>query len=302
MFWPTRLLTKRGLLSWAVVLCLLGAAAQDAPEGPRPTNFGVKDDDMVQEDPRDFGRGHSSDFPIWQVSPALPNDVFTFARLRYPSYGDGRSRRSLGKWTTDYPDAELNLAYRMQQLTSIQTNPFGAVVDIEPEQLRHYPFIYMVEPGSNDISQEQAKVLRDYMLNGGFLMVDDFWGDEEWDTFYAAFKMMWPDRDFVELELDHQIFHQVFDLPVKPQIPSIGIAMAGRSRGFTNEWNKAGSEIPHFRAVLDDKKRICMLICFNTDLGDGWEEEGTDPWYFREFSEKYAYPLGINIMVYAMTH
>jgi hypothetical protein len=114
--------------------------------------------------------------------------------------------------------------------------------------------------------------------------------------------MIFPDRDFVELELDHPIFHMVFDLEMKPQIPAVGMAMQGREQGITYEWNKPGSETPHYRAILDDKGRICMMICFNTDLGDGWEEEGTDPWYFREFSEKYAYPLGINIVFYALTH
>ena len=286
----------------AVALACVWAMAQDADSVVKPTNFGVKEDERVLEDPRQFGRGEFSDFPVWPVHPQLPNDVFTFARLRYPSSGDGYGRRSLGKWTTDYPDAELNFSYRLQQLTSLQTNPFGAVVDFSAEQLRHYPFIYMVEPGSNEIDDEQAKILRDYLLNGGFLMVDDFWRDDEWETFYVFFKKVWPDREYKELELDHEIFHMVFDLPLKPQIPSVGIAMSGRLRGFTHEWNKPGSETPHYRAVFDDKQRMCMLICFNTDLADGWEEEGTDPWYFREFSEKYSYPLGINILMYALTH
>ena len=94
----------------------------------------------------------------------------------------------------------------------------------------------------------------------------------------------------------------VFDLEIKPQIPAVGMAMMGREQGITYEGNKPGSETPHYRAIMDDNGRICMMICFNTDLGDGWEEEGTDPWYFREFSEKYAYPLGINIVFYALTH
>jgi hypothetical protein len=268
---------------------------------PMPTHFGVKDDD-VPPDPREWGRGEFSDFPVWNVSREMPNDVFTFARLRFDSYSDGGRRSRYGKWMTDYPDAELNFSYRLQQLTSLQTNPRGVVVDFEPEQLRHYPFVYMVEPGHITMSDEQAKVLRDYMLNGGFIMVDDFWGDEEWDGFYQAFKQIWPDREFVELELDHEIFHTVFDLKVKPQIPSVGIAMGGRSRGMAHEWAKPGSETPHYRAVYDDQKRMCMCICFNTDLADGWEEEGTDPWYFQTFSEPYSYPLGINIVMYALTH
>ncbi len=298
---------KRVVPSILLLSGALWALGQDIFESdsPKPTNFGVKEDPSVTEDPREYGRGEFMDFPTWKVSKELPDDVFTFARLRYPSFSDGGGRRrgwGGGKWTTDYPDAELNFSYRLQQLTSLQTNPNGAVVDIVAEQMRHYPFIYMIEPGHIDISEEQAKIMRDYMLNGGFIMVDDFWGDDEWEQFHVALKMIWPDRDYEELELDHEIFHMVFDLPVKPQIPSVGIAMSGRFRGFTHEWNKPGSETPHFRAIYDDKKRICMLICFNTDLGDGWEEEGTDPWYFQTFSEKYAYPLGINIVMYALTH
>lgn len=273
-----------------------------AADAPSPTNFGTKVGD-VPEDPREAGRGEFLDFPTWPVSKELPNDVFTFARLRYNSESSyyGRYRR-FSKWLTDYPDADLNFSYRLQQLTSLQVNPKGAVVDIEAEQLRHYPFVYMIEPGQIFLSDEEAKILREYMMNGGFVMVDDFWGIEEWDTFYIALKKIFPEREPQDLPIEHEIFHMVFPLKVKPQIPSVGHAMAGRGRGITFEWDKPGSEQVHYRAVFDDKKRIMMMICHNTDLGDGWEEEGTDPWYFREFSEKYAYPLGINILFYALTH
>ncbi len=270
-----------------------------AEDAPSPTNFGIKDG-SVPEDPREAGRGGQFlDFPTWPVSKELPNDVFTFARLRYNSESWGR-RRGGGKWTTDYPDADLNFSYRLQQLTSLQVSPKGAVVDIDAEQMRHYPFIYMIEPGHISLTEGDAKVMRDYMLNGGFIMVDDFWGEEEWDTFYVALKQIFPDREPQELPLEHEVFHMVFPLKVKPQIPSVGHAMAGRSQGITAE--RFDAQTPHYRAIFDDKKRIVMMICHNTDLGDGWEEEGTDPWYFREFSEKYAYPLGINIVFYALTH
>ncbi|MBB5035990.1 DUF4159 domain-containing protein [Prosthecobacter dejongeii] len=270
-----------------------------AEDAPSPTNFGIKDG-SVPEDPREAGRGGQFlDFPTWPVSKELPNDVFTFARLRYNSESWGR-RRGGGKWTTDYPDADLNFSYRLQQLTSLQVSPKGAVVDIDAEQMRHYPFIYMIEPGHISLTDGDAKVMREYMLNGGFIMVDDFWGEEEWDTFYVALKQIFPDREPQELPLEHEVFHMVFPLKVKPQIPSVGHAMAGRSQGITAE--RFDAQTPHYRAIFDDKKRIVMMICHNTDLGDGWEEEGTDPWYFREFSEKYAYPLGINIVFYALTH
>lgn len=273
--------------------------AEEADTGS-PTQFGIKDG-SVPDDPRQAGRGGQfMDFPTWPVSKELPNDVFTFARLRYTSESWGWGRRRGGKWTTDYPDADLNFSYRLQQLTSLQVNPKGAVVDIDAEQMRHYPFIYMIEPGHIQITEEEARTMREYMLNGGFIMVDDFWGEEEWDTFYVALKQIFPDREPEELPVEHEIFRMVFPLTVKPQIPSVGHAMAGRSQGITAE--RPDAQTPHYRAVFDDKKRIVMMICHNTDLGDGWEEEGTDPWYFREFSEKYAYPLGINILFYALTH
>ena len=282
------------IISLSVLVCCL------AGQETSPTNFGVKDGSMP-EDPRQAGRsGQFIDFPTWPVSKELPNDVFTFARLRYSSEDGGRRRNGGGNWTTDYPDADLNFSFRLQQLTSLQVNPQAAIVDIQAEQMRHYPFIYMIEPGHIALTEVEARVMRDYMMNGGFIMVDDFWGEEEWETFQLALKQIFPDRGFQELPLDHEIFRMVFPLKVKPQIPSVGHAMAGRAQGITAE--RFDAQTPHYRAIFDDKKRMIMLICHNTDLGDGWEEEGTDPWYFREFSEKYAYPLGINIVFYALTH
>lgn len=293
---------KRALRLSALSLIFLGAIfltrAQEAQSRYEPTYFGISDLE-VPEDPRHFRGGRYSDFPDWSVSQELPNDVFTFVRLRYNS-GTWMGQRA--KWLIDYPDSELNFSYRLQQLTSLEVNPKGAIVDIDAEQLRHYPFVYMIEPGDIWITDEEAQILREYMLNGGFIMVDDFWGFYEWKNFYRAVKQIFPDRDYVELELDHPIFNMVFQLDIKPQIPAVGMAMMGREQGITYERNKPGSETPHYRAIMDDNGRICMMICFNTDLGDGWEEEGTDPWYFREFSEKYAYPLGINIIFYALTH
>lgn len=272
-----------------------------AADLPSPTNFGIKDDSQVPEDPRQAGRsGQFLDFPTWPVSKELPNDLFTFCRLRHNSQKSGRRRQGGGDWLTDYPDADLNFSYRLQQLTSLQVSPKGAVVDIDLEQMRHYPFIYMIEPGHITLTDEEAKTMRDYMMNGGFIMVDDFWGEEQWDNFYSAVKQIFPDREAQELPLEHEIFHMVFPLKVKPQIPSVNAAIEGRYQGITYE--REDAKTPHYRAIFDDKKRIIMMICHNTDLGDGWEEEGTDPWYFREFSEKYAYPLGINIIFYALTH
>lgn len=285
-----------GLLALLLVCAL--ALTQDNPEPVRTTYFGI-DDGRMPQDPREWRGGRYYDFPDWDVDAEMPNDVFTFARLRFNS-GTWMGRHA--KWLIDYPDSELNFSYRLQQLTSLEVDPRGAIVDIDAEQLRHYPFIYMIEPGDIWLTDEEATILRDYMLNGGFIMVDDFWGFYEWKNFERALNQIFPDREWVELEIEHPVFHLVFDVKIKPQIPAVGLALQGREDGITYEWNKPGSETPHYRAIHDDSGRMCMIICFNTDLGDGWEEEGTDPWYFREFSEKYSFPLGINIVFYALTH
>jgi hypothetical protein len=243
--------------------------------------------------------------PEWQVDKEFRHDVFTFVRIRYNSgygYGGGPGGRGGyggGNWAIDYPDSDLNFSYRLHQLTSLEVNPDGIIVDLTDPELFNYPFIYMLECGRLVFSEEEVKILRRYLLNGGFLMVDDFWGDVEWANFYREIKRVFPDREPTELPIDHPIFHCVFDLKAKPQIPSINHAM----RGLTYEPEHGGDcQTVHFRGLFDDKGRMMAIICHNTDLGDGWEREGENEWFFHEFSEKKAYPMGINIVFYAMTH
>jgi hypothetical protein len=225
--------------------------------------------------------------PDWEADREHPRDVFTFVRLRFTSWRNG--------WSTDYPDAEFNLSYRLQQLTSLKIDPQPITLEITDERLFDYPFVYMVEPGGLELSEDEVAALRKYLLGGGFLMVDDFWGEWEWATFHEQLKRVFPDRDVVDLDISHPIFHTVFDLKEKPQVPSIGFAHIGHERG------DEGREV-HWRAVFDDKGRMMVIIGHNTDLGDGWEREGEDTYFFKEYSEKKAYPMGINIIVYTMTH
>ncbi len=245
--------------------------------------------------------------PDWTPDKEFSHDVFTFVRIQYSSGYDqgGYGRRGGrggggGKWATDYPDSDLNFSYRLHQLTSMEVNPDGLILELTDPLLFDYPFIYIVEPGDLLFSEDEVQALRRYLLNGGFLMVDDFWGEREWYNFYYEIKRVFPDREPVEIELDHPIFHAIFDLKERPQIPSIGQALAGRDYGIT--WEREDAREVHYKAVYDDKGRMMVIICHNTDLGDGWEREGEDEWYFHEFSEKKAYPLGINIVFYAMTH
>ncbi len=238
--------------------------------------------------------------PSWETEPRFVQDNFTFVRIKYES-NNYRSRR--GGWDTDWRDADLNFSLRLQQLTSLKVNPEPIILELTDPRLFDYPFIYVIEPGGLTFSPEEVKALRRYCLNGGFLMVDDFWGEYEYQNFRQEILQVFPDRDPKEVPLEHEIFHCVYDLKEKPQLPSKDVALYGRASGVTWEYRpESDTSIPSYRAIYDDAGRIMVFICHNTDLGDGWEREGEDKWYFEEFSVKKAYPLGINIVTYAMTH
>jgi len=243
--------------------------------------------------PDPANEAHRNGIPSWEIDKEFKEDVFTFVRVKYTSFSD---RGDWGKWRTDYLDADVNFSYRLQELTSLEVDPNGKILKLTEPDLFNYPWIYIIEPGHMMLTDNEVDSLRRYLLNGGFLMVDDFWGEDEWYQFYSQIKRVFPDREPEELPLEHEIFHCVYDLQEKPIIPSIGHAMSGRR---TERWDAAEA---HYKGIFDDKGRMMAIICHNTDLGDGWEQEGADPWYFNKYSEKFAYPLGINIVVYAMTH
>ncbi len=236
--------------------------------------------------------------PTWEVDQRFEGDLFTFVRVRYDSDGRG------GGWATDYPDSDLNFSLRLQQLTSLKVNPNPIILDLTDDRLFDYPFLYMIEPGGLYFSEPEVEALQRYCYNGGFLMIDDFWGDTAYENIRRQLARVFPDRAPVDLPLSHEIFHCVYDLKEKPQVPAIGHAMQYRHLGITWEPARDGSDTSqvNYRAINDDEGRIMVLMCHNTDLGDGWEREGEDPFYFEEFAVKRAYPMGINIITYAMTH
>jgi Domain of unknown function (DUF4159) len=237
---------------------------------------------------------------MWTNAPAFKKDTFTFCRIRYSSWSGGRSR---GGWSTDFPDADLNLSYRLQQMTSLKVDPLGRLLEIEDPELFNYPWIYMVEVGALRFKDEEIPILKKYLLNGGFLMVDDFWGEAELANFLNEMKRVFPERDAIELEMDHPIFHTVFPITRKKnemQCPNIGLGTESQHHGITYE--RQDAQDVHFKGIFDDKGRMMVFIAHNTDNGDGWEREGENEYYFKEFSEKRAYPLGINVIFYAMTH
>ncbi len=241
---------------------------------------------------------HSTGTPVWMNPRGFEKDVFTFARVKrsYAMEGDG------GPWTTDAPDSDLNLSYRLQQMTSMKVDPDGRFLWLTDKDLADYPFLYLVEPGSLELSNEEIAALRNYLNNGGFLLLDDFWGEYAWSVVERVFKKVLPDRKFIELPLEHPLYHCVFEIKTKGQVPNAYLGMQSEFDPQHRTWEREDARVVHHRAIFDDKGRLMVMATHNTDNGDGWEREGESDYYFHNFSEKISYPLGINIIFYIMSH
>ena len=252
-----------------------------------------------------FGRGrlpsatNRGDYPTWEYPQDFRHDVFTFVRIQYDSWG-GRGFGG-GNWRNDYPDCDWNFSFRLQQLTSLAVDPNGKVMRLTDPELFDHPFIYMSNVQNMEFSDAEMEALRGYLLKGGFLMADDFWAPAAWRHVRSVMQRVFPDRSPRELPLEHEIFHIVYDLKELPQVPSI---RAWRRGDKFEYWHgdPEGDEAPHFYGMFDDRGRLMALLCHNNDIGDGWEREGEEKEYFLQYSEKHSYPLGINIVTYAMTH
>jgi hypothetical protein len=231
--------------------------------------------------------------PSWLKTFDFPQTNFTFVRIQYDS--SGLRGRGNGDWATDYPDADLNLIQQLGSLTKLRISEEPRVMRLTDSAMANYPILYLSEPGRLRLRDEEVDALRKYLNGGGFLFMDDFWGVAEWQNVQAEIKRVFPDRDPVDLPLSHRLFHCVFDLKAKPQVPSIHAFFAGRK----SERNDALEA--HYRAIQDQQGRVCVLMCHNTDLGDGWERVNEDAAYAREMSAAKAYPMGINILFYALT-
>ena len=235
------------------------------------------------------------DPPEWLKTYPFPVSEFTFVRLKYEASGDRRSVQ----WMTDYPDADINLSKRLQELTSLKVNLNGTVLSAEDLQLKDHPFCYLSGNGLWSLNDIQINALRSYLSAGGFLMIDDVWGEEEINHTKGNVANLFPDRQIVDLPLSHPLFHGAYEILEKPQVPSIFIALQGKDRGIT--WERDDAKDSQYMAVKNDAGRIMILLCLNTDLADGWERFDDDVWYGQEFSEKRAIPMGINAIFYALT-
>lgn len=214
---------------------------------------------------------------------------FTFARLQYES--DGWSG-----WTTDYPKADEQFLLGMRQWVrsglDLSDEPVSVAMD-RPELFRH-PFLYVVEPGQMELSAEDALALREYLLRGGFLLLDDFWGEYEWEHVVRQLLLVFPDRSLQPLSLDHPVFHCYFDLTEVVQVPNYHNIIY---RGRTHE---KGGVRPSYWALFDEEQRLMVFLARNSDNGDAWEWID-DPRYPLPYGLA-AYKLATNLIVYAMTH
>jgi uncharacterized protein DUF4159 len=317
------------LAGWAAALALGTSSAQPqrVPRGAAGSGYG--EDDLpptghyvrieaggyVNEDTVRTARetaSHSTGTPEWSNPKGFEKDVFTFARVLFPSVLDPTDafnyQGRLG-WWVDYPDADLNFSFRLQQLTSIRTDPDCRVLKLTDPTLPDYPLIYMEHPEHIRLPENQREILRRYLLNGGVLFINDLWNVRSWEGFESEMRRVLPGRDWTELKPDHPIFHCVFDMKgamAQWQVPTIHFWNKEHSTNpaVPLQWRDRGPESDqmHVRAWFDDKGRIMIIAIHNSDVSDGWEREGEDDDYFRTFSEKIAYPLGVNIIFYLMTH
>jgi hypothetical protein len=236
--------------------------------------------------------------PDWQ-----DKGEWAFARLMYPpgpndGYGgrfDGDFRQGLSLWTQDYPRADRHFSQAVRRLTRIQVRSVEQSVMLEDgDEAYNWPWLYAVQVGEWGLTEQEAKVMREYLLRGGFFMADDFHGDYEWEMFLKRIRLVFPDRPIVDIPESDPILHTVFELTDRFQIPGAEHLYEGCKNC------RAGGQGAHWRGIYDDKGRIMVAISYNSDVGDAWEY-ADDPRYPEKFSGL-AIRVGVNYLTYAMTH
>jgi len=241
----------------------------------------------------------------------LPEDYrvpaeFVFARLMYPPHPRGRFSRPLGfggrwdwreggtSWSQDYPLADRQFARALKRLTRLSTRSVEQPVNLDDgDDAYNWPWLAAGEMGDWKLTELQAAKLRDYLLRGGFLMLDDFWGTEEWNRFYESMRMVFPDREIVEIDDSDPVFHAVFDLDDRYQVP--GQWALGRGTTYRNDGYRA-----FWKGIYDDQGRLMVVMDFNSDVGDSWEWADSP-----RYPEKYSalgIRIGVNYVVYSLTH
>ena len=286
--WMDRSGARRGAVATILAILLVGSVASAQRRGGRGGRGGREGA---------FGYGRAAKLATMDDF----DGSFQFCRIVFQqaSNGDG------GGWGVDWPRADENLSIRLSELTKtpvgfdVAGDPKPLLLRLTQPELFHCPFVMMTEPGAAYFDDAEAAALRKYLLKGGFLWADDFWGEYAWQFWDSQIRKVLPSGPYpvVDLPLDHPIFHLLMTVPKIPQIPSINFYLG---TGQTSERGR-DSAVPHVRAINDEHGRMMVLITHNTDFGDSYEREGESHEYFERFSVP-GYAFGINAIVYTLTH
>lgn len=254
-----------------------------------------------------------TDTPIADANSTNRSDGFTFVRIKYESsggFGESWYRhegRDWERWETDFPRAEKNLLFRLDQLTSLQVNPEPIVLRLTDDELLDYPFIFMSDVGWQVLSDEEVSALSRYLDRGGFLWVDDFWGWAEWENLRTNLSRLEPEWKWKPIAADHKILSAVYPLEECPQIPArifyeqTGLHYDPPQVHRPPSGGYAAMTEVHFLGLFNKAGRLGAVATHNTDIADGWEREGESRDFFMTFSIK-SYAMTINIITYALTH
>jgi hypothetical protein len=278
----------RRLLSAAIVAVLLAASFAEAQRGMGRGGFGRW--------------GGEAGVPPRFATETEQDGGFHFCRLMYTAVR--AQQRGMG-WGTDYPYADINFSIRLSEMTKTSVSKKGndpnhLVVRPTDEWLGMCPFLMASDPGSAGFTPEDAEGLRNYLLKGGFLWVDDYWGPYAWEDFAREIAKVLPPGQYPikDLPPDHPIHRALFEVASVPQVPAW--QFWSQTGGDTSEMGPLSARA-HMAAITDAQGRVMVLMTHNTDIADSWEREGEDPSYFYAFSPN-GYALGMNVAVYAMTH
>jgi hypothetical protein len=272
-------------LAAALAMCVLMASAAAAQFGRQFGGFGPRGYPPRFATPQSFGHG------------------FNFCRGVYTS---GRREAGGQGWSTDYPDAELNFSIRLGELTKTRVSkdsygsPDHLVVRLTEEALFQCPYLHLEDVGTAAFTDAEVEGLRTFLLKGGFVWADDYWGTFAWNNWQSQLARVLPPSEYPiqDISMDHPVFKTMFEVKELPQIPSIQFWRT--SGGGTSE-RGSDSAVVHARGVSDRHGNLMVMMTHNTDISDAWEREGEDPRFFYNFSPN-GYAVGINVILYAMTH
>ncbi len=250
-----------------------------------------------------FRQYHGVEYYSFDTPPdADEKTEFAFARLMFPGGWndgyrgrfDGDWRLGMTLWTQDYPRADRHFSEAVRRLTRVNTRSAEQPINLDEEEEFDWPWLYAVQVGEWGLTPKQGKELREYLLRGGFFVADDFHGVVERQVFEESMKLVFPDRPILDIPDNDPVFHAVYDVDDRFQIPGHDHLR----QGCKNCEN--GGRGAHWRGIYDDKGRIMIAISYNSDMGDAWEW-ADDP-YYPEKASSLAIRIGINYIIYAMTH